>query len=127
MVVLTMEMMLWILFCLFASVGLVQCGFWLTEALKRPGAFRRGYHLIPLYDEPGQLEAQLRSLLSRIRRDNCGCEQIIMVDMGLGEECQKICDKLTLGISGMYICEPGAVVETMTKLDNLQNAANDVE
>lgn len=123
-----MEMALWILFCFFASVGLVQCGYWVAETLKRPRDFRSGYHLIQLYDEPEQIEMQLRYALSQIRRDCRDCEQVILVDMGLGDECQKICENLTLGIGGVYICNPDEIADMLTNSAyNLQNGINDVE
>lgn len=120
-------MALWILFCLFASVGLVQCGYWVLEMVKGPKGFRRGYHLIPLYDEPEKLEAQIRFGLSQIRHDGSDCEHTVLVDMGIGEESQQICDRLTSGLGGVYICGIDELRDTISKLDDLQNGLNDVE
>lgn len=120
-------MALWILVCFFASIGFVQCGFWVAEALRRSDAFQHGYRLIPLYDDPEELEVHLRTVIARIFRESGGCDRIILVDMGMGEECQEICNRLVWGTSGVYICEPATLADTLTKLDNLQTAANDVE
>lgn len=109
-----MDMALWILFCLFASVGLVQCGYWVAEIFKRPQGFRHGYHLVQLYDEPDSIEMHMRYALSQIRRDSSDHEQVILVDMGLGEECQKICENLTSGMGGIYICEPHEIAGIIT-------------
>lgn len=113
-----MEMALWILFCFFASVGLVQCGYWFSEMLKHPRDFRCGYHLIQLYNEPEQIEMRLRYALSQIRRDSRDYGQVLLVDMGLGEECLQICEKLTLGIGGVYICKPHEIVDMLTNADD---------
>lgn len=123
-----MEMALWILFCFFASVGLVQCGYWFAGMLKRPRDFRSGYHLIQLYDDPEQIEMRLRYALSLIRRDSRDYEQVILVDMGLGDECKKICENLTIGTGGVYICNPNEISDILTGAAyNLQNGINDVE
>lgn len=113
-----MEMALWIIFCFFASIGLVQCIFWLAETFRHPGEFKCGYYLMPLYDEPEQLEARLRCALSGLRSDSRGCDQVILVDMGLGEECINICEKLTLGIGGVYICDPHEITDILTGTDD---------
>lgn len=106
-----MEMMLWILLCLFASVGIVQCGIWLFEAFKKPCRIRCGYHVIPLWDDPDGLEAQIRLNFSKIRQH--GGEIILLADMGLGEECREICERLLWELDCVYICDinelPGVI------------------
>lgn len=57
---------------------------------------------------------RLRYALSQIRRDSRDCEQVLLVDMGLGDECRQICEKLTLGIGGVYICEPHEIADILT-------------
>lgn len=121
-----MEMAVWILFCLFSSIGLVQCGIWFRDAFVGHMRERRSYHVIPLYDDAGSLEQRVRRAVSLARADG-GDEHILLVDMGLGEECVKICEKLLHGIGGVYICALSELEDTIRRLDNLQNAANDVE
>lgn len=122
-----MGMIAWILFCLFFSVGLVQCGFWLVEAFKTSENLRRGYHVIPLYDNADELEAQIRFAMSQLRNAGTDGEFILLADMGLGDECLQICEKLMYGVGGIYICEGKDLETTIRRLDNLQNPANVVE
>ena len=116
-----MEMTAWIMLCLFASIGIVQCGVWLTEALKKPPKLRRGYHIIPLYDDTEKLEVQLRYGLSQIRRMGTNGEHILLLDMGMSEESQNICSKMILGIGEIYICGKEELPQTIAHLDKLQN------
>lgn len=117
-----MQMIAWIMFCLFASIGLVQCGIWLREMIGRPEKLRVGYHVIPMYDDVEKLEIQLRYALSQIRRRGADGGYVLLVDMGLGEESQKICDKLILGAGEVYICDKSELPEMIEHLDRLQNA-----
>lgn len=122
-----MIMIVWILFCLFSSVGMVQCGFWLADAFKTPKNLRRGYHVIPLYDRADELEAQIRFGASQHNLPCRDGELVLLVDMGLEEECQQICEKLTQDMGGIYICAEKDLADTIRELDNLQKGANVVE
>ncbi len=113
-----MGMALWILFCLFSSIGLVQCAFWVLEALKKPEKICRGYHVIPLCNDPEKIEAQIRFGLARIRLSGLDGESVLLVDMGICEECREICAKLTNGICGVYICEADKLCETIAGLNS---------
>lgn len=122
-----MGMIVWILFCLFSSVGLVQCGFWLAEAFKEHESLHRGYHVIPLYDNADKLEAQIRFGMSQLQSAGLDGEFVLLADMGLGDECRQICENLMRGVGGIYICEGKDLDATIRQLDNLQSHANVVE
>lgn len=119
-----MEMSMWILFCFFASVGFVQCAFWLIASIKKREKQPRGYHLIPMYDDAERLESQIRHAFSLLRNDG---EHVLLVDMGLSEELQQMCNNLTLGCGGIYICAKDDIGSAIQSLDDLQLAANVVE
>lgn len=120
-----MEMAVWILFCFFASIGLVQCGLWLRDAFVRRPCERPGCRVVPLYDDADRLEQRMRDAISPVWQ-SMG-ERVLLVDMGLGEECTKICDRLMCDAGGVYICELPELGEAVQRLDNLQNAADDVK
>ena len=115
-----MEMPIWILFCFFASIGLVQCGIWVADSFKSTKNPRRCYYVIPLYDNAEKLEAQIRYSLSQIRWIGLGGGFIVFVDMGLGEESRKICNRLLADTTGIYICAKAELTDALTRLDELQ-------
>lgn len=115
-----MNAILWILLCLVISAGVVQIVAWLICLSKRPKKLRRGYHLIPLYDGPDQLEAQLRYCLSRIQWGGHGGEIILLVDMGLGAESLALCHGL-MDQSTMFYCKLEDLIRTIQCLDRLQH------
>ena len=112
-----MEMMMWIFLCLFASVGIVQCGTWFWQSFKKPGDVLRGYRVILLDNEPDCIEAQIRLSFSADWRDSG--DTILFVDMGLDEECRQICEHLLNEIGGACICEISDVPDTIKSLEYL--------
>jgi hypothetical protein len=99
-----MEMAIWIIFCLFCSVGMVQCGYWVYEAIKGPETSRCGCRVVPLYNDPEGLESRIRLAVQEHCRDKDCCEALLMVDMGLGEECRQICERLAEDSGVFYLC-----------------------
>jgi len=120
-----MEMMMWIFLCLFASVGIVQCGMWFWQSFKKPTDVLRGYRVIPLKNEPDCLEAQIRMSFSSDWRDSG--DVVLFVDMGLEEECRQICEHLINEIGGACICEISDVPAMIKRLEYLHNRSNRVE
>ncbi len=113
-----MEMALWILFCLFCSVGMVRCGYWLFETLRLPGYPTCGYCVVPLYDDPERLEAHVRMAVRKFENGGGCAEPILLVDMGLEDECRHICDRLCEEMGLFYICteaELGGVIRQLDK------------
>lgn len=117
-----MEMTIWILFCLFASIGFVQCGVWLREMLCARPKPHAGYRVIPLYNDAEHLEGRLRYVLSLPRRDG---EYVLLVDMGLSGESQEICNRLIRESCEVYICDKDELVKTLACLDEIQYAHNE--
>lgn len=99
-----MGMAIWIFFCLFCSVGMVQCGTWVYEAIKGPETTRCGCRVVPLYDDPEGLESRIRLAVKGHCRNNDCAEALLMVDMGLGEECRQICERLAEDSGVFYLC-----------------------
>jgi hypothetical protein len=120
-----MEMMLWIFLCLFASVGIVQCGMWFWQSFKKPSDVLRGYRVIPLKDDPDCLEARLRISFTADWRESG--DIILFADMGLGEECRKICEHLLNEMGSACICDISDVPIAIKRFEDLQNRADDVE
>jgi hypothetical protein len=111
-----MEMAMWVFFCLFCSVGMVQCGAWFLDAIKSPDSTRCGCRVVPLYDDPEALESRIRLAVREHCRNRDCCEALLMVDMGLGEECKKICERLA-GDSGMfYLCGETELTDVLREL-----------
>ena len=99
-----MGMAIWIIFCLFCSIGMVQCGYWLYEALKAPETSRCGCRVVPLYNDADALESRIRQAVREHCRNNDCAESLLMVDMGLGEECRGICERLAEDSGVFYLC-----------------------
>ena len=119
-----MEMMLWIFLCLFASVGIVQCGMWFWQSFKKPTDTLRAYRIVPLQNDPDCLEAKIR--LSASTYWDSG-DIILFADMGLEEECRQICEHLLHEFAGARICDISDVPHAIKRLEDLQSADNDVE
>lgn len=113
-----MGMAAWILFCMFASIGLVQCGFWLADAFGGRDRTQPLYHVIPVYDEPEQVEARVRSSLASLRKHRTAGEAVLIVDMGLKGECRQICDRLACEDLGAYICEKERLAAVIEEFEN---------
>ncbi len=112
-----MEMALWILFSLFCSVGIVRCGYWLFETLNLPGYQRCGYCVVPLYDDPERLEAQVRLAVEKYKNGGYCSEPVLLADMGLGDECKRICESLCEEMGVLYICEESELGGVIRQLD----------
>lgn len=117
-----MNAFFWILTCLFTSIGIVQCLGWLICLRRRPKGLRRGYYVIPLYDNPATLEAQLRYGLSQVHWGSGGGEIVLLADMGLGEESLALCETLLKESPGLYRCPADTLSGVIRDLDQLQGA-----
>lgn len=114
-----MNAIVWIILCLFAAAGLVQCVGWIICNRRKPRCLRRGYHAIPMYDDTEELEAQLRYCLSQIQWSGRSGEMILLVDMGLSEESLEICEEF-LQRGGFLYCKSEHLADTIRDLDGLQ-------
>lgn len=108
-----------ILLSLFGSIGLVQCIAWVADLCRKPSP-PRGYHVIPLYDGPAGIEAQLRQDLARLRWWGDNGRIVLLVDMGLGEESLAVCDRFLRQNPGLICCRPGRLDEALRDLEQLQ-------
>ena len=117
-----MNSALWIVFCLLASMGVVQAVGWLLCTFTKPKKYsRRGYYVQSLPNGHAELESQLRYALQ--------CYQwgggfhgayIMLVDNGLDEEGRQICEKLLRNTLGVFIVTPQELSDTIRAFDNLQ-------
>lgn len=115
-----MNSLLIILLCLFVSAGIAQIIVWLAGLVKCPKNLRRGYHIIPLYNTPDSIEAQLRYGLESVKwSSKCG-EIILAVDMGMEAECQKISEEF-IRKNGIFLCRKDDLIQTIKRLDELQS------
>lgn len=114
-----MQLLFMVLLCLFATIGLAQCVMWILEGRKPPAGLRRGYHLIPLYDDPATLEAQLRYGVSCQGWTRAGSPVVILVDMGLGAECLAMCERFQREYPGLLRCEADALPNTLHTLERV--------
>lgn len=112
-----MQLILMVLLCLLASIGLAQCVVWLLDRRKTPSGLRRGYHIIPLYDNPASLEAQLRYGVSCLGWARSGCPVVILVDMGLSPESSAVCEHFVRENPGLLRCEANTLPHTLRALD----------
>lgn len=109
-----------ILLCLFGSIGLVQSIAWLAGLWKKPAAPPTGYHVLSLYNDPAQIEIRLRQELARLRWQGGMSPVVLLADMGLGEECLDVCDRLIQENPGLLRCEAARLGEVIQDLDELQ-------
>lgn len=109
-----------IFLCLFAAVGLAQCVCWLI-ARFRPQEAPRVYQIIPLYDDPAQIEVRLRFGINQLEW-NCTGDRVILVDMGLGEESRTVCDRFLRRYPGIVLCSPDEVGLMLYHTGQLQEA-----
>lgn len=112
-----MNSALWIFLCLFASVGIAHCAGLLLAGRKRPRGLRRGYYLVPLYDNPAVLEEQLRYSLGQIGWQGNSGETALLVDMGLGEESLRILEGMRRQNPGMFCCKLEDLADTLASLE----------
>lgn len=115
-----MNELLWIAICLFCAVGLAQCVGWAVSACRRPKGLLRGYHIIPLYDDPSRLEAQLRYGLSRLEWGGRSSQIVLLADMGLGEESAALCEQFVRQHPGLICCPAGNLAKAIRNMDQLQ-------
>jgi len=102
-----MYIVLWILLCFFACVGVVQMLSWLLCRLGRPGQTSNTYQVIALEREPGPLEAQLRYEIHLLRWGTPSrADFLVLLDTGLCDEAKAICRNLLCGVSGAMVCRP---------------------
>jgi len=107
-----MDIVLWILLCLFASVGAVQVLGWLICGLGRPKYAGRAYQVIVLAREPGPLEEQMRYEIHLLRWSTSSRpESLILLDTGLSEESKQVCRNLLRGMDSVIVCTPEELAE----------------
>lgn len=112
-----MQLLLMVLLCLLASIGLAQCVVWLLDRRKTPAGLRRGYHIMPLYDDPAALEAQLRYGVSCLGWARSGSPVVILVDMGLSTESSAVCERFVREYPGLLRCDADTLPHTLRALD----------
>lgn len=101
-----MHIALWILFCLLASVGVVQVIGWLVCALRRP-VESYAFQLLELSNDNEELEEQLRYELFLMRWSaSWRPELVLLLDTGLDQEGREICARLTDRAPGIVVCTP---------------------
>lgn len=118
-----MDMLAWILLCLFASIGIVQCCVWLTGARKASDRLWRGYYVVPLCGDCEKLEAEIRQAASQIRWSCSGCEPVLLVETGLCEEAQTICRAMAAETGCAVVCTREELAEAL----GMQDGAPDTE
>ena len=107
-----MDIVLWILLCLFASIGAVQALGWLICGLGRPKYTGRAYQVIVLAREPGPLEEQMRYEIHLLRWSTSSRpEALILLDTGLCEESKQVCRNLLRGMDSVIVCTPGELTD----------------
>ncbi|MGI6402716.1 MAG: hypothetical protein ACOX0K_00540 [Oscillospiraceae bacterium] len=95
-----------VIICLLASVGIVQALSWLIMGLAHNPEWGT-MQVVPLRNDPNELEAQLRYELFLLRwSTNPRPQHLILLDTGLDEEGQNICRRLLSGVGGINICSP---------------------
>ena len=119
-----MYIALWILLCLFASIGAVATLSWLVAAICRPAAGASpAYRVIVLEKDVSELEAQLRYQLHLTRWSaSPRPEMLILLDTGLDSGCRDITRNM-LSASGIV----GAMVSTPDELPCLIMQARETE
>ena len=110
-----MDMIAWILLCLFGSVGIVQCAAWLFAAWKTPPRLWRGFYVVPLWGGCEKLEGQVRQAVAQIRWNGAGCEPVILVDSAMDEESQEICRALLADFDGVVVCTRGELPDILNR------------
>ena len=119
-----MHIVLWILLCLLASVGVVQALSWLICALGRPKQTGRAYQVIPLEREPGPLEEQLRYEIHLLRWGTaCRPEPLVLLDTGLSDEARQVCRNLLGSGSGVVVCRPEELAELIFRAEQAAESA----
>lgn len=98
-----MNEFVWLALCLFSAIGLVQCVSWLVSLRARPGGATCGCHVVPLYDNPAQIEQRLRGALSRLQWAG-GNQTVLLADMGLSGESLAVCDRFIRQNPGLMLC-----------------------
>lgn len=115
-----MNEIMWILACLFISVGIVQCIIWAAQLWRYPRNSCHGYYVIPVYDKPELLEEHLRSEIKYIQWNRRRDDIVLLVDMGLREESRQICSLLLRELPYLYCCPAGNLDSVLRELDTLQ-------
>ena len=111
----------WVALCLFGAIGFVQCLSWLLSMrMPRRGGVR-GYHVVPLYDNPAVIEQRLRGALARLRWTS-GMQVVLLADMGLGRECLAVCDRFLRQNPGLLLCRTEELENAIRDLDGMQRA-----
>lgn len=101
-----MHVFLWILFCLLASIGVVQAIGWLVCAMRRP-VESNVCQVLELTRDKEALEAQLRYELFLMRwSTSWRPELVVLLDMGLDREGKEICARILDKAPGMMVCTP---------------------
>jgi hypothetical protein len=95
---------------------MVTCGFWVFDALRFGRAKHCGCRVVPLFDEPERLEARIRQAVNNGR--DCA-EPTVLVDMGLGEECRQICERLSEETGMFYICGEAELCDALRRLEGV--------
>lgn len=114
-----MNELIWIALCVFAVIGLAQCGNWLLNLIRRPKQMPCRYCIIPVYDRPAELEEQLRWGVSRLKWGRDG-QIALLVDMGLDGESLAVCARFLRENPGLICCTPDMVMQAVGDIEQLR-------
>ena len=107
-----------------ASIGAAQCIGIFICWLKRPKSARPGYHIIPVYQGAGSLEAQLRYSLARVKWNCPGGEIVVLVDMGLDGESLALYRSVISENPELYYCKADQLEKTLRRINKIQMRDN---
>ena len=111
-----MHIVLWILLCLFASIGAVHAYSWLVCGFDRPKGIGRAYRVVRLEHEPTRLENQLYYEIRLLQwGSSAGYTPHILLDTGLDEKCKQICQSLLSELGMAIICDPDELMAIIAK------------
>ncbi|MDL2233345.1 hypothetical protein LJC63_07170 [Ruminococcaceae bacterium OttesenSCG-928-L11] len=113
-----MDITAWIVVCMLACIGIgVMVGDLLFVRRSRR-LDKCNYRIITLYDDPVEVERLLNQHLVRLTW-NGPDGLILLVDMGMGPESRKICDRIRSEMYGAFLCDKTDIAQTLRHLDSL--------
>jgi hypothetical protein len=108
-----MDIFLWVTGSMLAAVGLVQIIGWLV--CRGGGAGAESYHVVRLHKNPEKLKEQLRHEVLLAHWDiSYRKGPLVLVNAGLDEEGQILCEEMSRDIPETLICTPEELALLMT-------------
>ena len=103
------EMMINVVFALFAIVGIVELFRVLLFRILKIKQIGKLYFVVPMKGHNEEAELVLRSAHERIQwLPDCEAE-VLVVDCGMDEETKQICEIASFDLSGIRLCRPDDV------------------